>query len=78
MLLLVLTQYFIIDQYKKMRKVKYWYAFIVFNVYVVLDEKLINLFKKNFAANNMEYQKFNETRIADNNKLWIGQVYLPW
>ena len=39
------------------------------HLYIVLDKKLINLFGKNIVANNTVYQKFNEIKIADNNKL---------
>ena len=42
----VLTQNFIFDQYKKLRKSKYRYFFIVLYICNVLDKKLIDLFAK--------------------------------
>ena len=37
---------FMVDRYKKLRKGKYWYVFIVLYVYIFLDKKLIDLFGK--------------------------------
>ena len=53
----VLTQYFIFDQYEKLRKSKYRCVFISMYVYIILDRKFIDLFGKIVCANNMSYIK---------------------
>ena len=49
----VLIQYFIFDLYKTLRKSKYLCIFIFLYVCIDLDEKLIDLFRKNIVANIM-------------------------
>ena len=60
LLLSVLTQYFIVGHYKKLRKGKYRYAFVVLYVYIVLGMKLINLFGKKIVANGISKIKRNK------------------
>ena len=72
----ILTQYFIVNQNKKLRKGKYQYVFIVLYLYIVLDKKLIDLFGKPCRQWYVS-PKILRKKIADNHKHWIGQVCVP-
>ena len=67
----VLTQYFIFDQYGKLQKSKYQYIFYRFVSLFCLRQEIDKSFSKEhcFQLYGTVYQKFTETKIANNNKL---------
>ena len=75
----VLTQNFIFDQYKKLRKSKHLYIFIVLYVYICLQQEIDGLFQKIYVANNMVYQNFNKALLAKaNGRRPVGRLRTGW